>query len=174
MTKRLRRCSYCGKRFEVNQRGRTRVYCSRSHRERAYEKRKFAEFKQPSLKQFRVLNERLATLARQRAKSAFIHEIVAKMTGRDPNSTPRPPAYERSVSSVRALLSGLAPEVLIVQQPGLAPGRVELTRSSKVFRRLAAQHHPDHAGNVEVMKAINQLWQAVKVDVGQARPGTSV
>jgi hypothetical protein len=173
MTKKLQRCSYCGNRFEVIQRGRPRLYCSRSHRERAYEKRKSAEFRQPSLKQFRLLNERLGTLARQRAKSAHIHEFVAEMTGRDPNSTPRPPAYERSVRSVRVLLSSLAPEVLGVQQHGLPPGRVELARSSKVFRRLAAQHHPDHSGNVEVMKAINELWQAVKVDVGQARPGTS-
>jgi hypothetical protein len=169
MTKKLKRCLHCGKQFEVNPRGRARAYCSRSHRQRAHEERKSAELKEPSLKQFRLLNERLATLSRQRRKWAWMDNIAAKMASRDPSSAPRSPAYERSVSSVRALLNDLAPEVLTAPQSGSAPGWVELTRSSIVFRRLATEHHPDHSGNDEVMKAVNELWQALKADVDQAR-----
>jgi hypothetical protein len=168
VTKRLKHCLFCEKQFEVNPRGRARVYCSRSHRQRAHEERKSAELKEPSLKQFRLLNERLATLARQRRKWAWRDETVAMMLGRDPRSVRRSPAYERSVSIVRALLIDLAPEVLTAPQPGSAPGWMELTRSSKVFRRLATEHHPDHSGNDEVMKAVNELWQALKADVDQA------
>jgi hypothetical protein len=163
MTK--RRCRYCGKPFEVNERGRARDYCSRSHRERAYEKRKAAEFKTPSERQFRLLNERIATLARQRRKWAAIDETVGGMVGRDPKSIRSRP-YSRSVDSVQAILTELAPEVLRASQAGSAQGTVDLTSALKIHHRLANQHHPDHGGNVETMKALNELWQAVETDVG--------
>ena len=165
-----RRCKYCGKRFEVNQRGRARDYCSRSHRERAYEKRRAAEFEQPTLREFRLLEERIATLARQRRRWAPIDKTVAGMVGRASQPIRSRP-YARSVESVRAILGKLAPEVLAIPQAGFGQSVTDLVRAQKVYRRLAKEHHPDHAGNVELMKAINELWQAVEDDLARAFAG---
>lgn len=34
--------------------------------------------------------------------------------------------------------------------------------AAKLYRRLAAKHHPDAGGNSEFMKDLNELWQAVR------------
>ena len=42
-------------------------------------------------------------------------------------------------------------------------GAVKLERASKVYRKLAAKYHPDHnPATAEVMKDLNELWQALK------------
>ena len=39
----------------------------------------------------------------------------------------------------------------------------KLERASKVYRKLAAKYHPDHnPATAEVMKDLNELWQALK------------
>lgn len=166
VTKKPKPCRYCGRPFQPNQRGRARVYCSASHRERAYQKRRFDEFKDPSQRELRLLNERIATLGRQRRQYAFIDGISSLAAGRPQSIRCRP--YERSVESVRAMLAKLAPEVIENQPTGSNQGRVDLTESQKVYHRLAGQHHPDHGGKVEVMKDLNQLWEAVNADLRRA------
>lgn len=42
-------------------------------------------------------------------------------------------------------------------------GAVQLQRASKVDRKLAATYHPDHnPATAEVMKDLNELWQALR------------
>lgn len=42
-------------------------------------------------------------------------------------------------------------------------GAVKLERAAKVYRKLAAKYHPDHnPATAEVMKDVNELWQALK------------
>jgi hypothetical protein len=53
-----------------------------------------------------------------------------------------------------------------------APAVIELTEASRIYRRLALEHHPDRAGgDGTTMRAVNILWDAVKVDVGRAANG---
>ncbi len=42
-------------------------------------------------------------------------------------------------------------------------GAVSLERASEVSRKLAAKYHPDHnPATAEVVKDLNELWQALK------------
>ena len=42
-------------------------------------------------------------------------------------------------------------------------GAVRLERASQVYRKLAAKYHPDHnPATAEIMKDLNELWQALK------------
>jgi Ser-tRNA(Ala) deacylase AlaX len=40
-----------------------------------------------------------------------------------------------------------------------------LPTATRVFRRLAQEHHPDHGGRAETMKALSELWSAVRDDM---------
>src|SRR5208282_4899472 len=104
-----RRCLHCGARFSINLRGRKQLYCRPSHRVRAHEKRKILETAQPSEKWFRLLKERLASLARRRNRSSRVPGLdeIRRYAGLS-----RPRAYQQAVDKVRELLLKLAPEVL--------------------------------------------------------------
>ncbi len=130
---RVRRCKHCEEPFAINRRGRPRLYCRPSHRVRAQEKRREAESKLPSEKENRLLTECLTRLARQRRRYRMV-----------PDNWKRgwlPPPYERARAKVRDALEKLAPEVFA--QPS-APAEIELREFNKTYRRLAAEHHPDH------------------------------
>jgi hypothetical protein len=49
--------------------------------------------------------------------------------------------------------------------PPSAAADFKLSECSKVYRRLAFEHHPDRGGDSRVMQAINQLWDAVRRDL---------
>jgi hypothetical protein len=50
-----------------------------------------------------------------------------------------------------------------------APVVIELTEASRIYRRLALEHHPDRAGgDGTTMRAVNTLWDAVKSDIERA------
>jgi hypothetical protein len=57
-------------------------------------------------------------------------------------------------------------EYLIEEPPPRWESAVEsLVRAQKTYRRLAAKYHPDRSPETaEVMKDINELWQAVLAD----------
>jgi len=47
---------------------------------------------------------------------------------------------------------------------------IEMARSSKVYRRLAAKYDPDRSPDTtEFMKDLNELGQAVKIDIASQR-----
>lgn len=57
-----------------------------------------------------------------------------------------------------------------IEAVGEAEPVVEMPRSSKIYRRLAAKYHPDHSPDTaEFMKDVNELWQAVKIDLASQR-----
>jgi hypothetical protein len=158
--KRTGKCDYCGESFELSRRG--QLYCRPSHRQRAFERRRIAEIKQPGESAFRLLTGDLKTLQRQRERFMYRSVLVSGMLGKHW----RNPAYERTVSKVRKALSELAPEVL---EQTLTSTSVELRESSKLYRKLAAKHHPDHGGDSSTMTALNELWQAVQADLKRTR-----
>ena len=42
------------------------------------------------------------------------------------------------------------------------PRPVTLDEGKAMYRKLAAQYHPDHGGSTEAMQAINAEWDALK------------
>jgi septal ring factor EnvC (AmiA/AmiB activator) len=77
-------------------------------------------------------------LARRKKENAFLHQRIARL--------------EAELAEARAK----APRVDL-------SGAVRLERASKVYRKLAAKYHPDHTpATAEVMKDLNELWQALK------------
>lgn len=173
MTKKAksRLCLHCARPFPPNGRGRPSLYCSRSHRERAYEKRKLDEIRQPPRKIRRLFMEQLDRLEHQRNRYAAVRGLLPGW---------RPPTYERVVSKVRDCIRQLAPEVL--EEPGdLASvmGRLQgssaphhLTGFLEVFRRLAQKYHPDHGGDTRMMQDLNELRQALEADIKRASAQT--
>jgi len=167
LTKRFksRKCTYCGIRFELKTRGRPQAYCKRSHRQRAYQKRKIAEIEQPPLRLRRQLQEALNRLERQRTKWAY---VVERFRRKFPGA-PRPAPYERSVSKVHELLRQLAPEVL-ESAPVLSPkSQIKLEKFSEVFRSLSMKYHPDLGGDKNIMQDLNGLRDALFTDIARAR-----
>jgi len=93
---------------------------------------------------------------------------VSEMAGR----SWKQPVYQRAAERVGKILTKLAPEVVTHNDrpPATAPpARAELTMSSKVYLRFAKKYHPDHGGDTKVMQDLNELWQAVQVDIGKPR-----
>ena len=157
---RVRRCKHCGGRFAINRRGRPQLYCRPSHRVRAREKRREAEGKQPSEKQFRLLIEYLTRLARQRRRYSGLPWNYKEWGF--------PLRYERARAKVRDALEKLVPEVFVGQLS--APAEIELREFNKIFRQLAAEHHPDRGGANQTMQALNQVRQALKTDIERGHP----
>jgi hypothetical protein len=55
---------------------------------------------------------------------------------------------------------------LPIEAAGEAERVNEMARSSKIYRRLAAKYHPDRSPDTaEFIKDLNELWQAVKIDI---------
>src|ERR1035437_3187740 len=153
-----RKCKHCGQRFDDNRRGRPKLYCKPSHRVRAREKRQEAESKLPSEKEFRLFTECLTRLARQRRRYWMVPTNWKWAL---------PPPYERARAKVRDALEKLAPEVF--ERPS-APAEIELREFNKIYRQLAAEHHPDHGGASQVMQVLNQLRQALQTDIELGHP----
>ncbi len=163
----FKKCLYCGERFPINPHGRRQLYCRPSHRVRACEKRKFAEFKEPSEKDYRLLVTKLQSLRRMRRKCRLVSDWAAASV----NMNFRKPAYEQAVKRVRQALDVLAPEIFEAPPlPVSAPAGIELIEFSKVYRSLALEHHPDKGGSGDVMRAVNQLMQALQADLKRACP----
>jgi hypothetical protein len=79
-------------------------------------------------------------LSRRKKENAFLHQRIARLEAELTEARARAP---------RADLSGTT---------------VKLERASKVYRKLAVKYHPDHnPATAEVMKDMNELWQALKV-----------
>lgn len=77
-------------------------------------------------------------LSRRKKENAFLRQRIARL--------------EAELAEVRAR----APRVEL-------SGSLRLERVTKVYRRLAAKYHPDHnPATAEVMKDLNELWQALK------------
>jgi len=160
-----RSCRYCGKRFPVSGRGRPSLYCSRSHRERAYEKRRLDEIRQPPLKARRVLMDRLDRLEAQRRRFAHVYEVLPQFQ----HLRPRP--YRRAISSVYDSLKILAPEVLQTLEPSPPKETASPSRPSELFRRLAQKYHPDRdGGNTTLMQDLAELHQAWQAEFSRRNP----
>jgi hypothetical protein len=58
-----------------------------------------------------------------------------------------------------------------IEAAGEAEPVIEMARSSKIYRRrLAAKYHPDLSPDTaEFMKDLNELWQAVKINIASQR-----
>lgn len=65
MTKKRPRCGFCKLRFKPPVRGRPSIYCSRSHRQRAYEQRWLKRAEQRGMP-IKLLRTDIATLLAQR------------------------------------------------------------------------------------------------------------
>ena len=104
-----RKCKHCGRRFEINTRGRPQLYCKPSHRVRAREKRRELETRQPSEKVFRLLKQRLEALRRWRVRR---NRIVGIEELRQFMGLPRGAAYQKAVERVLVCLVQLAPELI--------------------------------------------------------------
>lgn len=69
---------------------------------------------------------------------AFLHQRVARLEAELAEARARAPRVELS-------------------------GSFRLERAAKVYRKLAAKYHPDHnPATADVMKDLNELWQALK------------
>ncbi len=80
-----------------------------------------------------------ADLSRRKKENAFLHQKIARLEAELAESWARAPRADFS-------------------------GTVKLERASKVYRKLAVKYHPDHnPATAEVMKDVNELWQALKV-----------
>lgn len=77
-------------------------------------------------------------LSRCKKENSFLHQKIARLEA------------ELAEARIRA------------PRPDLS-GTVKLERASKMYRKLAAKYHPDHnPATAEVMKDLNELWQALK------------
>jgi hypothetical protein len=77
-------------------------------------------------------------LSRRKKENAFLHQRIARL--------------EAELAEARAK----APRADLA-------GAVRLERAAKVYRKLAAKYHPDHnPATADVMKDLNELWQALK------------
>lgn len=168
-TAKSRFCRYCGKSFPANGRGRPSLYCGRSHRERAYEKRRLDEIRHPPVKARRLLMDRLDRLEAQRRRLAHIYPLLQEFQHLWPTS------FRRAVSNVYDSVKVLAPEVLQLLGPSARDETASAedetrsardesassSRPSEVFRRLAQKYHPDReGGDTTVMQDLAELHQA--------------
>lgn len=79
-----------------------------------------------------------SAFARRKKENAFLHQRIARLEAELAETRARAPRMDLS-------------------------GAVRLERASKVYRKLAAKYHPDHnPATTEVMKDLNELWQALK------------
>ena len=77
-------------------------------------------------------------LSRRKKENAFLHQRIARLEA------------ELAEARTRALRADPS-------------GAVRLERAAKVYRKLATKYHPDHnPATAEVMKDLNELWQALK------------
>ena len=95
MRRRSRRCKWCRVRFTPSRRGRSQLYCCRSHRQRAYEQRKFAAATSPTL-MLRALRSDVSDLFRgeqtERARlKRALREILIELVPGMEQYLPKPP-----------------------------------------------------------------------------------
>ena len=78
--------------FETNQRGRPRLYCCKSHRQRVYEKRRLAKLRSDRIP-LKLLAADMKARQRERASlERVVHQVLSKALPRTfpPTQSPRP------------------------------------------------------------------------------------
>lgn len=66
------------------------------------------------------------------------------------NLTEKPELHEAARQEIRRRVAGYEPEPL------------DPDRLRRVYRTLAIEHHPDHGGDVGIMKGINLFYESIK------------
>ena len=156
-------CRWCDVSFATNRRGRPQLYCCPSHKVRDCQERRFAEFKEPSQRTYRLLVSRLQSLQRSRMGWGLESETLSLMGGELFRRKP----YEAAVVRVRQTLDELAPEIFQVSDS--ASRGFNRSEFDNVYRRLVLENHPDCGGNPHIMRAVNELRQALQADFKRAR-----
>jgi len=88
MRQKTRKCGHCGVRFKVNGRGRPRLYCCRSHRTRAYEKRRLRRLRERALP-FKLL---VSDMKEMFQKEAEVERVVLRVLRKILPSVVPPPS----------------------------------------------------------------------------------